>query len=881
MKKIVQLSIFFVLYLSAFQIDAQSFTQFRGLGSDNSAGTGFKTISTNSVLVVSNNATGTTNSVVGSELFSKLTTAGGTDVITLKADGVNSISFDVNDMSIFNFLDPASAADYTTNTKIVFKNSVGTIIRTMTLNATKSLTSSTSGVSIGAFFDNNASLPVTGVSEIEITINPSTVSVDAFTIRNITLNNIVSGAVPSGPATLNFNALGITNTISNTLGKSTAIGPLNFEINSAATNDLITFKSNEGAGGTGALYDNNQDIGGITKWTISRHDGSEFTLSSIYLQEAGVGASTSGTLKARRNGAQVGSTVNVTFNGSIDVSGNPNFSNIDEVWIEAADINFYLDNVAYVIPSTVVTPTLTTSAATSITASGATLNGNVSADGGASVSARGFVYSISDNTPTIGESGVTNVSDGSGTGTFSEAITGLTASTTYYYQAYATNSVGTSYGGVESFGTSAESSSSAIITFDGKGYIDNQDLGNPYTIDSNGETFKFTVSGGVPTSNRYRTTDTWGCNNTGFGDLTAGINTATTWTIEIVSGNEIDLGTIKFNNLFNCYAFTYNLSIEGFKNNSSTGSQSFSVAGMNSIFTPNSSFDDVDKVVITGTDIANLGMDDINWASMATSNTAPTLSTSAASSITATSSTLGGNVTADGGAAVTARGFVYSTSDNTPTIGESGVTNVSDGSGTGVFSEAITGLTASTTYYYQAYATNSVGTSYGGVESFITASSGPIVTDSNISISGASGTGGAFKIGDTVTASWNNTNGGDNNSDVISSVTIDFSQFGGGSAVAATNSSDTWTATYTITAGAIDAFNRNVSVTATNNSSLATTTADTSNARVDNQLPTSTIVVADTQLTAGETSQVTITFSEAVTGFSSADLTVANGSLSG
>ena len=115
------------------------------------------------------------------------------------------------------------------------------------------------------FFDTNASLPVTGVSEIEITINPSTVSVDAFTIRNITLSNIVSGAVPSGPATLDFNALNITNTISNTLGKSTAIGPLNFEINSPAANDLITFKSNEGAAGTGALYDNNFDIGGINK----------------------------------------------------------------------------------------------------------------------------------------------------------------------------------------------------------------------------------------------------------------------------------------------------------------------------------------------------------------------------------------------------------------------------------------------------------------------------------------------------------------------------------------------------------------------------------------------------------------------------------------
>ena len=44
--------------------------------------------------------------------------------------------------------------------------------------------------------------------------------------------------------------------------------------------------------------------------------------------------------------------------------------------------------------------------------------------------------------------------------------------------------------------------------------------------------------------------------------------------------------------------------------------------------------------------------------------------------------------------------------------------------------------------------------------------------------------------------------------------------------------------------------------------------------------PTATIVVADSSLIIGETSLVTITFSEAVTGFDNSDLTIANGSLS-
>ncbi|MGP9799654.1 Ig-like domain-containing protein [Rheinheimera sp. NSM] len=111
----------------------------------------------------------------------------------------------------------------------------------------------------------------------------------------------------------------------------------------------------------------------------------------------------------------------------------------------------------------------------------------------------------------------------------------------------------------------------------------------------------------------------------------------------------------------------------------------------------------------------------------------------------------------------------------------------------------------------------------------------PIVTDARISISGASGTGGAYKIGDTISATWNNTAGGDNNAG-ITGVTADFSQFGGGAAVTATNNAGTWTATYTITAGAIDATNRNISVTASN-ADGPTTTADTSNASVDNVAP--------------------------------------------
>ncbi|MEN0036434.1 MAG: DUF4347 domain-containing protein [Cellvibrio sp.] len=150
----------------------------------------------------------------------------------------------------------------------------------------------------------------------------------------------------------------------------------------------------------------------------------------------------------------------------------------------------------------------------------------------------------------------------------------------------------------------------------------------------------------------------------------------------------------------------------------------------------------------------------------------------------------------------------------------------------------------------------------------------PTVTDGRISISGASGTSGAYKIGDTVTATWNNTAGGDNNSDTISSVTVNFTQFGGGAAVSATNSSGTWTATYTIVAGAIDNTNRNVTVTATDNAGNATSTSDTTNATVDNIAPSvSSITPAGGAVSSDTTVDFIVDFSESVSNVSTDDFT--------
>ena len=93
--------------------------------------------------------------------------------------------------------------------------------------------------------------------------------------------------------------------------------------------------------------------------------------------------------------------------------------------------------------------TLTTDSITSITAISATCGGNITDDGGLSVTARGVCWSTSPN-PTVSDSNTTN---GTGTGSFTSSITELQIGTTYYVRAYATTNAGTGYGEQVSFTT--------------------------------------------------------------------------------------------------------------------------------------------------------------------------------------------------------------------------------------------------------------------------------------------------------------------------------------------------------------------------------------------------------------------------------------------
>ena len=128
---------------------------------------------------------------------------------------------------------------------------------------------------------------------------------------------------------------------------------------------------------------------------------------------------------------------------------------------------------------------------------------------------------------------------------------------------------------------------------------------------------------------------------------------------------------------------------------------------------------------------------------------APTIGAPTVTGVTATGATLGGNVTADGGAAITERGVVYATTatNGDPLIGGSGVVKVAGTGTTGALTVPITSLGTETAYTFRAYATNERGTSYSAVASFSTLSNNADLSDLTMS-SGALTP--AFSSGTTV-----------------------------------------------------------------------------------------------------------------------------------
>ena len=205
----------------------------------------------------------------------------------------------------------------------------------------------------------------------------------------------------------------------------------------------------------------------------------------------------------------------------------------------------------------------------------------------------------------------------------------------------------------------------------------------------------------------------------------------------------------------------------------------------------------------------------------------------------------------NGGAAITS--YIVTIDVNGRTI---------TGSGTPIL---VTGLTNGTSYRFNVAAVNSQGT--GPVSAWSAPARPfhrPVITPSNITLSGGTGTNGAFKRGDTVTASWNDSLTGDNNVSVTS-VKFNFMQFGGGEPVA-TNTGNIWSASYVLPNDALDLTSANVTITALNING-STNATGTNNVAADTILPRVNSVTSSASnglYKIGDVLVINPTFSEAV-----------------
>jgi uncharacterized protein (TIGR02145 family) len=389
----------------------------------------------------------------------------------------------------------------------------------------------------------------------------------------------------------------------------------------------------------------------------------------------------------------------------------------------------------------VVVPILTTTAVTSITLTTAVSGGNITSNGGGTVTVSGICWATT-TAPTTASS---KTIDGALTGAFTGNLTGLTPGTTYYVRAYATNSAGTAYGNEVNFVTTAvvvptltttAVTSITLTTATSGGTISSNGGG---TVTASGICWSTTAA---PTTANSKTTDgtatgTFSSNMTGltpgaqyhvrayatnsagtaYGNeqvftttaivvptlTTAAVTSITTTTA--VSGGDITSnggGAVTSSGI--CWATTINPTtalVTKTTDGTATGVFASSLIGLTN----------GTVYYVRAYAINSAGTAYGNQVSFTTTAVVvPTLTTTAISAVDLTTAASGGDITSNGNGTITTSGICWSAT-GTPTVAD--LTKTTDGSLTGSFVSNLTGLTAGTAYHVRAYASNSAGTGYG------------------------------------------------------------------------------------------------------------------------------------------------------------------------
>ena len=394
-----------------------------------------------------------------------------------------------------------------------------------------------------------------------------------------------------------------------------------------------------------------------------------------------------------------------------------------------------------------------TTVAASITATTAQTGGVITHRGASDVTSRGVCYSSSIGIPTITGS---KTIDGAGIGTFISPLTGLSPNKIYYIRAYAINSLGTGYGDVKTFSTTAATIPEGITTTAMTSVTQTTATGGGIITSDGGAVITsrgicWSNSNSNPTIANLKTN-----NGTGIGTYTSlmiNLTPGTTYYVRAYATNSVGTayGTVR---AFTTSAATIPLgvtttSISSITLTSASSGGSITGDGGTPITSRGvcwssitSSPTIVNQKTIDGTGIGTFtsfitgllpgttyyvrayatnstgtAYGILRSFNTSSATTPVGVTTTAISLITQVSASSGGSITSDGGSTITRRGVCWNSTNPNPTTSNSFTNN---GTGIGSFTASLTGLIANTTYYTRAYATNSIGTSYGNTLVFTT-----------------------------------------------------------------------------------------------------------------------------------------------------------------
>ena len=372
-------------------------------------------------------------------------------------------------------------------------------------------------------------------------------------------------------------------------------------------------------------------------------------------------------------------------------------------------------------------------------------------EGVAYVTQRGICWSTSPNPTT--KDNFTN--EGSGFGTFESKISGLSANTTYYFRAFASNDLAIAYGNEVSFKFNADpfvlTKQATTISYTSVNIGCKLISNGGYTIKEQGifwdafpgiseknqkitankPDFDYAFSGLENGKMYYYRAFVWTEYGYVFGEelsfATLGYNTPSISTKAATSigeytassGGKISSdGGLPITAKGVCWGTSSNPTISDSKTSDGTGTAEF-ISKLTALNGGTKYYIRAYATNSKGTSYGDLQ----SFTTYAYYK--PTITTIPITNITKVSATSGGTVVSDGGLAITAKGICWGTKSS-PTITDN---KTSDGTGIGTFTSQLTGLKDSTTYFVRTYAINSKGTSYGNEISFTTKENiKPIIT---------------------------------------------------------------------------------------------------------------------------------------------------------